>query len=99
MTPHRLASTVSALSIPESAVALKEAIEKVWSFLESAESSDLPVFRKNRHVQPHTERFTDAEVNAEIERRHTDRMPPPPPLRELEARALLSAPDSYRIAE
>jgi len=87
------ASTVSALSIPDPAVALKEAVEKVWSFLESAELSELPTFRKNRHVQPHIERFTDAEVFAEIGRRRTGQVPPPPPLRELEARALLSAPD------
>jgi hypothetical protein len=87
------ALTVSALSIPDPADELREGVEKIWSFLESAELGDLPIFRRNKHVGPVLERFSDSEVFAEIERRRTGKVVEAPPLRELEARALMLAPD------
>ena len=86
-------SVVSALSIPDPADELRKAVDAAWAFVQVATKETLPVFRQLPDAVKHLAPFSDAEVLAELERRRTGEAPPTPPLREMEAQALMNARD------
>lgn len=85
-------SPISVLSIPDPAMALREAVEKVWDFVKVASADTLPTFRLLPNVADALGPYTDLDVVTELERRRRGLPIPTPPIRETEWRALLAAP-------
>jgi hypothetical protein len=85
-------NAISVLSIRDPAVALREAVEKVWDFVRVATLETLPTFRMLPNVQAVLGEYTDADVVTELERRRLGLPVPTPPIRETEWRALMAAP-------
>ena len=86
-------SLVSALSIPDPAEALRDAVEQAWAFIQVATPESLPLFRQLPDAAKHLAPFGNDQIMAEIERRRTGEAPPTPPLREMEAQSLMAAKD------
>lgn len=85
-------SPISVLSIPDPALALREAVERVWDFVKIATADFLPMIRQYPNVQPVLAPFSDAEILAEIKRRQLGLPVEDLPIRETEWRALMAAP-------
>lgn len=85
-------SSVSVLSIPDPALALREAVEKVWDFVKAATIENIAVFCLLPNVRDTLAPYSDADVVAEIDRRRRGLPVPTPPIRETEWRALMAAP-------
>ncbi len=82
----------SALSIPEGANALYDAVVKEWKVLISATAANLPIFRQIPDVAHALEGFPDAEVLAMVELVKSGKKPVRPPIRQAEYARFMSAP-------
>lgn len=89
------AQTLSVISIPEPAGALRQAVDSVWmDFLQYADSkTDVARERKKQKVSAALEGFSDDEVWKDVERRKAGGAPVTRGIREVELETLLSAPD------
>jgi hypothetical protein len=89
------AQTLSAISIPEPGMKLRNAVEDVWAqFLQAVTSiEELAFARKMPQVKLALEGFSDAEVWAEIQRRAEGAAPAVKGIREAELETLLESPD------
>jgi Domain of unknown function (DUF1998) len=89
------AQTLSVISIPEPAGALRQAVDSVWlDFLQYADSkADIARERKKQKVSAALEGFSDDEVWNDVERRKAGGAPVTRGIREVELETLLSAPD------
>lgn len=89
------AQTLSVISIPEPAGALRQAVDSVWlDFLQYADSqADVVRERKKQKVSAALEGFSDGEVWKDVERRKAGGAPPMRGIREVELETLLSAPE------
>ncbi len=89
------AQTLSVISIPEPAGALRQAVDSVWlDFLQYADSkADIVRERKKQKVSAALEGFSDDEVWKDVERRKAGGAPPMRGIREVELETLLSAPE------
>ncbi|HEY3999700.1 MAG TPA: DUF1998 domain-containing protein [Candidatus Xenobia bacterium] len=85
---------MSAISIPDTQVKLREAVDQVWEdFLLYAEDlRDVTKERRREKVRYAIEGFTDEEVWAEINRRKNPTPPPTRKIKEAEIESLLAAP-------
>lgn len=89
------AQTLSVISIPEPAGALRQAVDSVWvDFLQYADSkADVARERKKQKVSAAIEGFLDDDVWKDVERRKAGGAPVMRGIREVELETLLSAPD------
>lgn len=89
------AQTLSVISIPEPAGALRQAVDSVWlDFLQYADSkADVARERKKQKVSAALEGFSDEEVWKDVERRKAGGAPVTRGIREVELETLLSAPE------
>lgn len=85
------AQTLSVISIPEAASAVRVAVDQVWEFLQHCDSAaDVRYERKKARISSALEGFSDADVWAEIERRKSGVSTPLRGIREVELETLLS---------
>ncbi|MDO8680619.1 MAG: DUF1998 domain-containing protein [Acidobacteriota bacterium] len=89
------AQTLSVISIPEPAGALRQAVDSVWvNYLQYADSkADIARERKKQQVSAALEGFLDDEVWQDVQRRKGGGAPVTRGIREVELETLLSAPD------
>lgn len=87
------AQVVSALSIPDPARELEDAIRGVWKAVKKASSRTLPVIREtNEEVEGALRRFSDADVLAAIESINAGAGAPREAIRTAEFRQLVGSP-------
>ncbi|MBX3270383.1 MAG: DUF1998 domain-containing protein [Sandaracinaceae bacterium] len=86
------AQVMSALSIPEPARRLDDAIAEQWSTLKVATAESLPVFRTIPHIQVALGDASDADVLAAIRAKQEGRTAARDPLRTAEFKQLVSQP-------
>jgi hypothetical protein len=89
------AQTLSAISIPEPGLGLRNAVEEVWaeSLQVVTSLAELAFARKMPAVKLALEGFSDDEIWAEIERRRQGVVPAVKGIREAELETLLESPD------
>lgn len=86
------AQVVSALSIPDPAQELEDAVRGAWDVLKNATAATLPVFRSIDKVQAAVGRFADADVLAAIEALKVGKEAPREPIRTAEFVQFLAQP-------